>query len=143
MKRILIVRTSAIGDIVFASPIAAVALLCMALASAALYGAHRVAGLLVVFVLCQGAGNGVMSISRPVIVADLLGRRRYGVIAGMLAMPYLGCIALGPVVGGLMWGVAGYDGVLAMTFSAGVLGAVALMTAVRIRAATPLAKENG
>lgn len=124
------------------APIAAIALLTMALASAALYGAHSVPALLVLFVLFQGAGNGVMSISRPVIVAELLGRRRYGVIAGMLASFYVGSFALGPGIAGLVWEWSGYDGVLAMTFTAGVVGAVALMTAVRIRAARPLPPET-
>jgi len=98
-----------------------------------LLGAHAVPGLLVLFVLCQGAGNGVMSITRPVIVADLMGRRRYGVIAGLLAMPYLGLFALAPGLAGVVWTVAGYDGVLIMTCAAGVLGAMALMAAARCR----------
>ena len=116
-----------------APPIAAVSLLAMSLASVALLGAHAVPGLLVLFVLCQGAGNGVMSITRPVIVADLMGRRRYGVIAGLLAMPYLGLFALAPGLAGVVWTVAGYDGVLIMTCAAGVLGAMALMAAARCR----------
>ena len=116
-------------------PIAAVSLLAMATASAALLGAHAVPALLVVFVLFQGAGNGVMSITRPVIVAELLGRRRYGVIAGILAMPYIGFSALAPGFAGLVWLVAGYDGVLVLTFSAGIIGAVSLMAAARCRAA--------
>ena len=110
-------------------PITAVSLIAMALASAALLGSKSVPGLLVVFVLFQGAGNGVMSITRPVIVAELLGRRRYGVIAGMLATSYIGFTALSPGLAGLVWLVAGYDGVLIMTMSAGVLGAVMLMAA--------------
>ena len=44
-------------------PITAVSLIAMALASAALLGSKSVPGLLVVFVLFQGAGNGVMSIT--------------------------------------------------------------------------------
>tara|TARA_R110001592_G_scaffold62432_6_gene191116 strand:- start:8347 stop:9573 length:1227 start_codon:yes stop_codon:yes gene_type:complete len=118
-----------------APPIAAVSLLAMATASAALLGAHAVPGLLVVFVLFQGAGNGVMSITRPVIVAELLGRRRYGVIAGILAMPYIGFSALAPGLAGLVWLATGYDGVLAMTLFAGIMGAAALMAAARCRKA--------
>ena len=114
-------------------PITAVSLLAMATASAALLGTSAIPGLLVVFVLFHGAGNGVMSITRPVIVAELLGRRKFGVIAGLLAMPYLGLSALAPGLAGLVWLVAGYDGVLMMTCSAGVLGAMALMLAVRFR----------
>ena len=117
---------------VSAPPIAAVSLLAMSLASVALLGAHALPGLLVVFVLFQGAGNGVMSITRPVIVADLMGRRRYGVIAGLLAMPYLGLFALAPGIGSLVWLAAGYDGMLYMTFAAGLVGASALMAAAGI-----------
>jgi MFS family permease len=130
-------------------PITAVSLLAMATASAALLGAHAVPGLLVVFVLFHGAGNGVMSITRPVIVAELLGRRRFGVIAGLLAMPYIGFSALAPGLAGLIWLVAGYDGVLMLTASSGVLGAIALMTAAGIsarrdrRAAPPPENKTG
>ncbi|HBT42733.1 MAG TPA: MFS transporter, partial [Rhodospirillaceae bacterium] len=126
-----------------APPIAAVSLLAMAIASAALLGANSVPGLLVVFVLFQGAGNGVMSITRPVIVAELLGRRRYGVIAGILAVPYIGFSALAPGLAGLVWLVTGYDGVLAMTLFAGILGAVALMAAARCRRAQAPEQETG
>jgi len=98
-----------------------------------LLGTSAIPGLLVVFVLFHGAGNGVMSITRPVIVAELLGRRKFGVIAGLLAMPYLALSALAPGLAGLVWLGAGYDGVLMMTCSAGILGAMALMLAVRFR----------
>lgn len=110
-------------------PITAAALLAMAVASAALLGADTVPGLLVVFVLFQGAGNGVMSITRPVIVAELLGRRKFGVIAGLLAMPYIGFTALAPGLGGLVWVVAGYDGLLVLTLLSGLFGAGLVMAA--------------
>ena len=127
-------------------PITAFSLLAMAMASAALIGADMLPGLLVVFVLFHGAGNGVMSITRPVIVAELLGRRRFGVIAGFLAMPYIGFSALSPGLAGVVWLFVGYDGVLVMTCSAGILGAIALMVAAGVakrRAADTEQKETG
>lgn len=122
-----------------AAPIAGFALLAMALASAALYGAHAAPGLLVAFVLFQGAGNGVMSVTRPVIVAEILGRRQFGVVAGMLATPYLGFFALAPAGAGLVWIWGGYDTVLAITFTSGLIGAMALMFAVKYKQKTPRA----
>ncbi len=123
----------AVQKYVSPATIAATALIAMALASAVLLGAHAVPGLLVLFVLFQGAGNGVMSITRPVIVADLLGRRKYGVVAGMLAMPFLGLFALAPGLAGVIWIWGGYDTVLMITLAAGIVGAVALLLAVRFR----------
>ncbi|MEK9752980.1 MAG: MFS transporter [Rhodospirillaceae bacterium] len=87
--------------------------------------------LLVGFVLFQGAGFGVLSILRPILIAELLGRRRFGAIAGFLAVPFLAAFALAPSVAGWIWGWAGYDGVIWAAGAAAVVGFVALMLAAK------------
>ena len=103
----------------------------MAIAAMALLGAGAVPELIVVFVLFQGAGFGVTSILRPVLVAELLGRRRFGVVAGMLAVPFLALFALAPTIAGIVWSLGGYDAVIGMAGAAAVTGLVALALASR------------
>lgn len=85
-----------------------------------------------VFVLLHGAGYGTASIVRPVLTAEVLGRRRFGVIAGMLAIPFMGGFALGPTIAALVWELGGYD--LVLTLAAGVAAAGLAAVAVAARA---------
>jgi len=103
----------------------------MALSALALAGAGSAPMLLVVFVLFHGAGYGVTTIIRPFAVADLLGRRRFGVIAGMLAVPYLAVFALAPTAAGVLWRYGGYDVVLAVAGGGALLGLAAITIAAR------------
>ena len=101
------------------------------LAAGSLFGARFLPELVVPFVICQGAGIGVISIMRPVIIADLLGRRNFGVISGLLAVPYMGGYALGPTVAALLWQAGGYDLVLLIAVAMSVVGLIALLAAWR------------
>ena len=105
--------------------------LAMGAAAGLLLGASLVPSLVVGFVIFQGAGYGVTSILRPVIVAELLGRRNFGVVAGLLATPFVGGYALSPTIAALVWEAGGYDLVLSMAILASVLGLLALWTAWR------------
>ena len=116
---------------VAATTITAGSFLLMALAALALYGTAGTPILIVVFVLCQGAGYGVTNLLRPVLVAQLLGRRKFGVVAGMLAVPHLALFALAPILAGLVWSFGGYDLVIAMALVAPLLGLAALLLAAR------------
>lgn len=118
------------------------AFVALVLASAALLGVAGVdAGgkpmLLVGFVLFQGAGFGVLSILRPVLIAELLGRRRFGTIAGVLAVPFLAAFALAPSLAGMIWTQAGYDGVIWVAGAAALTGLVALALASRVAPPAP------
>lgn len=103
----------------------------MGLAAGLLLGTSLVPSLVVGFVIFQGAGVGVTSIIRPVIVAKLLGRRDFGVISGMLAVPFMGGYAASPMVAALVWESGGYQLVLLLAISASVLGLLALLAAWR------------
>ena len=105
--------------------------LAMAIAALALFGIAAAPLLIVVFVLFQGAGYGVTSILRPVLVAQLLGRRKFGIVAGMLAVPHLTVFALAPTIAGLIWGLGGYDMVIVLAALAALIGLVALVLAAR------------
>ncbi|MDP3262701.1 MAG: MFS transporter [Tabrizicola sp.] len=58
------------------------------------------------FALIQGAGAGLMSILRPVLIAEVLGRAGFGVISGAAAVAPILASAAAPLVGAglLAWG---------------------------------------
>ncbi len=65
------------------------------------------------------------------LIAELLGRRRFGTIAGFLAVPFLAAFALAPSAAGWIWAWAGYDGVIAAAAIAALAGLAALLAAAR------------
>ncbi len=95
-------------------------------AAVALYFSATLPGLVAAFVILQGAGVGVSSIIRPVITAELLGRRNFGVISGLLAIPYMGGYAIAPTVAAALWAFGGYNFVIVL---AGVMASLGMMAA--------------
>lgn len=70
-------------------------LLPVSLGLLALIGPHVAA--LALFALLYGCGNGVMTIVRGAIPAELYGREHYGVVNGAMATPVLLAKAAGPI----------------------------------------------
>jgi MFS family permease len=89
--------------------------------------------LVAVFVVLHGAGYGTASIVRPVLTAEVLGRRRFGVISGMLAIPFMGGFAIGPTAAALLWEAGGYDLVVGLAAVAVMAGLGAVVAAGRVR----------
>ena len=71
----------------------------------------------------------MISILRPVITADLLGKQNFGLIAGLLAVPFMGATAAAPTIAALIWGMGGYDLVIWFAIGAAILSLIALMGA--------------
>ncbi len=109
--------------------IAATCFIAMAAAAASLLGAGAMPMLLVTFVLFHGAGYGVTSIVRPVVVAELLGRRNFGLVAGLLAFPFLAAVAAAPTLAALIWEVGGYNLVIWVAITAAGIGLLTLLAA--------------
>jgi hypothetical protein len=59
------------------------------------------------FAAVQGAAMGVMTILRPVLVADGLGSQTYGATAGMMSIPTLLSSAAAPLLGALLLAAGG------------------------------------
>ncbi len=59
------------------------------------------------FALLQGAAIGIMTIVRPVIIADVMGKNAYGAIAGSIQVMPLMAGAAAPLLGGILFGVGG------------------------------------
>ncbi len=96
--------------------IAVLSVACLALAAVNLYLAGVAAVFAAAFVVLQGAGNGVVSIARPVLTAECLGRANFGAISGLVGLMFMLMMAASPVVASLLWGLGGYDLVIAFVF---------------------------
>ena len=103
----------------------------MAMAGICLLHAGAAPVLLAGFVVLQGAGIGVASVMRPVVTAELLGRRNFGVVSGLVGLMHMGGYALGPSVSALVWSSGGYDRVILLAVAAAVVAIVALLAAWR------------
>jgi MFS family permease len=58
---------------------------------------------LVVFALLYGLSNGVITIVRGTLPAELFGRDHYGAVSGALAVPGMISLASGPFLASLLW----------------------------------------
>lgn len=112
--------------------IGAACFIAMGVAALSLLGAAAVPMLLVTFVVLHGSGYGVTSIVRPVLIADLLGRVSFGLLAGLLAVPFLAATAASPTIAAMVWEVGGYDMVIWVVVSATMLGLATLLAAAKL-----------
>ena len=112
--------------------IAAASFVSMGIAAFALLGTSAVPVLLVAFVLFQGSGYGVTSIVRPVVTADFLGRTNFGVISGLLALPFIIATAAAPTIAAFVWERGGYDRVIQLAIVAAGIGLASILLAASL-----------
>tara|TARA_R110002167_G_scaffold109748_2_gene279831 strand:+ start:444 stop:1670 length:1227 start_codon:yes stop_codon:yes gene_type:complete len=112
--------------------ISAFTYLAIMLSSLSLFAAGTFPWLLIGFIVFQGAGIGVTSITKPVVTAEMLGRGNFGAVSGALALPSTLGSALAPTLAALIWLAGGYDYVLAATFGFALVGLMAFVWAVRV-----------
>lgn len=103
--------------------------LAVALASLALLFTTSLPWLLFVFVILQGGGYGVTSITRPTVTAEFLGRKGFGAISGTIAIPFTAAFAAGPTVAALIWLAGGYTAVLIVTALIAAAGTLTFIVA--------------
>ena len=101
----------------------------MTIAGVCLLYAGATPALVIGFVVLQGAGIGVASVMRPVITAELLGRRNFGVVSGLIGLMHMGGYALAPSVSALVWAWGGYDRVIVLAIAAAAAAIAALLAA--------------
>lgn len=104
----------------------------MILGAALLLGAGVEPLLAIVFVVPYGMAYGIVSIVRPVIAAEFLGRGGFGTVSGMLAVPYVLGMAIGPLMAAILWDIGGYDLVLSFGLAFVAIGLVGLVVASRL-----------
>ena len=86
----------------------------------------------VLFVVCYGASNGVMTIVRATLPAEMFGRENYGAANGALAAPVIVTRAGAPLAASLLWTASGgYNGVLWVLAASAVLATVLFYFAIR------------
>lgn len=86
---------------------------------------------IVAAIVMIGAANGVNSIAKPLAIAERLGRRGYGEVAGALALPFIAGFAAAPFFAVLLWRAGGYDLVLGLSAALAVLGVLFFLLAKR------------
>ncbi len=112
--------------------VAVIALVLLPVALASLVFASSGWGWVVIFVICYGASNGIMTIARGAIPAEIYGRERYGAVNGALSAPVLASRACGPLFASLIWSATGgYDAVLWVLSAFGALSVVSFYLAIR------------
>ena len=98
----------------------------MVLAGGLLWLAGVAPGLIFGFAVAQGAGIGLTSILRPVLIAEVLGRQGFGAISGAAAVAPILASAAAPSVGAALLSLGGPGVVYAVCLGLAVLG-LALM----------------
>ena len=89
------------------------------------YALGAVPSAFLLFAFLYGAGNGVMTIVRGIIPAELYGRHQYGAVNGAMAAPVQLAKALGPFIAALLWSLVGNYSILALLLAA--IGGVATL----------------
>jgi MFS family permease len=102
-------------------------------ASWALFFAGVTPILIIFFVIFQGAGYGVLSIIRPTVISELLGRKDFGIIAGLVSIGYMGGLAFAPIVASLLWEIGGYDIVIMTLIGVPIIAVMSLVSAWKFR----------
>jgi MFS family permease len=114
---------------------AGVAMVCAAVLPVSLLclmGASIAWWLGVVFVVLYGAANGVMTIVRGALPADLFGREGYGGIAGAMTTPAMFARAIAPFAAAFAWTLfGGYAAVLWVLVAIGLGSLLAFALAAR------------
>ena len=80
-----------------------------------------------------GLARAVDRASLQNVRPEVLGRRRFGHIAGLLAIPFMGGAAIAPTLAALLWEVGGYDLVIGMSVVMVTAGLGAAFLAARVR----------
>jgi MFS family permease len=129
--------TGRVLELAFASrlPASAIGILAMAFLPLSLW-VLGVAGvqwpLLVAFAVIYGIGNGVMTIVRGAIAAELFGREAYGAINGAMAAPVIVAKAAGPLVAALLFAwLGGYDRTLTVLIVIGLISTAVFVVSTR------------
>ncbi len=106
-----------------------VALAGLIMSSATLMAAGAAPMLVFVFAAVQGASIGMMSILRPILIAEIMGLAQFGAVSGAIATVPIFATALAPLVGALMLGLGGGAALLAtsLTLAVAALGLAALL----------------
>lgn len=120
------------GNLLAVTGFAALAFLLVSSAALTLTVAGTTAALIFLFAALQGSGHGLVSIVRPLVAAQLLGRTNFGAISGLLAVPFVGAMAIAPTLASLLWKAGGYPLMIQVCTLLPLLGLACFIAAARI-----------
>lgn len=85
----------------------------------------------IAYVLIQGAAIGIMTILRPVLIADVLGAESYGANAGVIQLYAMTAGALSPMIGSLLFENLGVNALILTSLGLAALAVAALGVLLR------------
>ena len=95
------------------------------------------------FAILYGASNGMMTILRALLPAELFGRDDYGTILGMIAAPANLTRALGPFAFGALWAWWGtYDAVIVLCLAMAVASLAAFLFTLAVSRPKPTRDDS-
>lgn len=102
-----------------------VAMWLLPLALALLFAPNQWLVIYIFFAAMYGISNGVMTIVRGTLPAELYGRENYGAVSGAMAAPVMVAIAAGPFAASLVYSAnGGYIGTILVLIAIGAFGSV-------------------
>ena len=87
---------------------------------------------LILFVIFQGSGAGMTSISRAVVTANNMGYERFGSVSGAMSIGFTGGTALSSFLGAQLWEWNGYDFMLKIVSILLIMGFISFVIALKI-----------
>ena len=87
---------------------------------------------LILFVIFQGSGAGMTSISRAVVTANIMGYERFGSVSGAMSIGFTGGTALSSFLGAQLWDWNGYDFMLKIVSILLIMGFISFVIALKI-----------
>ena len=87
---------------------------------------------LILFVIFQGSGAGMTSISRAVVTANIMGYERFGSVSGAMSIGFTGGTALSSFLGAQLWEWNGYDFMLKIVSILLIMGFISFVIALKI-----------
>tara|TARA_B100000686_G_scaffold42190_1_gene44056 strand:+ start:644 stop:1840 length:1197 start_codon:yes stop_codon:yes gene_type:complete len=87
---------------------------------------------LILFVIFQGSGAGMTSISRAVVTANIMGYERFGSVSGAMSIGFTGGTALSSFLGAQLWEWNGYDFMLKIVSILLIMGFISFIIALKI-----------
>ena len=87
---------------------------------------------LILFVIFQGSGAGMTSISRAVVTANIMGYERFGSVSGAMSIGFTGGTALSSFLGAQLWEWNGYDFMLKIVSILLIIGFISFVIALKI-----------
>ena len=88
--------------------------------------------LLILFVIFQGSGAGMTSITRAVVTANIIGYEKFGSVSGAMAVGFIGGSALAPILGAQIWEWSSYDSMLKIVSILLTMGFISFIIALKV-----------